>query len=108
MVIWTTISHFRARKWTFHDECAFGALILIDFILRNLTKMKKILKSRGQISQNFLGAFGAEGKTDVFFCPKLTFLIFSHCEKKSVRMARTRINVGRPYYTTLSVASCDC
>ena len=30
--IWTTIPHFRARKRTFHDECAFGALVLTDLI----------------------------------------------------------------------------
>ena len=44
MPISTTIPHFLARKWTFYDECAFGALILIDFVPGNLGKMKENLK----------------------------------------------------------------
>ena len=46
-----------------------GALISIDFVLGNLTKMKKIRKSLSQIPQKFLGAFGADftiTRSDVF------------------------------------------
>ena len=32
VAIWATIPHFRARKRTFHDECAFGALVFIVLI----------------------------------------------------------------------------
>ena len=58
--ILTDLYYFRLRKWTFHDECAFGAHILLDFILGNIEKIKENIKNAMSNPQNFLGAFGAE------------------------------------------------
>ena len=56
----TPSHYFRPQKWTFHNKCAFGAHIFVDFSLGNTEKTKQIPKNARSDPKNFIGAFGAE------------------------------------------------